>query len=369
MTGLFTDQLAELRAAALHRTLRAPTGIDLSSNDYLGLAEHPAVRDALRAALDAGAPTGASGSRLLSGQHPAWTALEARFAAWQGAEAALFFATGFAANSGVLAALAGPGDLLVCDALLHASLIDGARASRAERVIVPHLDLDAVDAALRAPARRKFVVTESVFSMDGDLPDLPALAALCARHGAHLIVDEAHATGLYGPSGEGLIAAQGLRDQVLLSIHPCGKALGQAGAFVCGPADVIDWLVQRARPFVFSTAPAPFLAAGLHAALDVVQADPALRARPAALAERLRSHLRGQLDTGRSAGHIVPVLFGPADVALTAEAALTDRGWHARAIRPPTVPTGASRLRLVLRAALTEADVDRLGGDLLDLLR
>ncbi len=367
MTGLFTEALAELRGAALHRTLRAPRGVDLSSNDYLGLAEHPSVRAALREALDAGVAVGSGGSRLLSGQHPAWTELESRFAAWQGAEAALFFATGFAANAGLLAALAGPGDLLVCDALLHASLIDGARASRAERIIVPHLDLAAIDAALATPARRKFVVTESVFSMDGDTADLPALAALCARHGAHLVVDEAHATGLYGPAGQGLIAAHGLREHVLVSVHPCGKALGQSGAFVCGPADVIDWLVQRARPFVFSTAPAPFLAAGLHAALDVIQASPALRARPAALGDRLRSRLRGQLDTGASASHIVPVLFGAAERAVAAEAALAARGWHARAIRPPTVPS--SRLRLVLRAALSDDTIDHLATDLLDLAR
>lgn len=346
------------------RALRNPHGVDLSSNDYLGLSTHPQVRDALIHALSDGTPHGSAGSRLLSGQHPAWTDMEARVAEWQGAAAALYFSTGFAANSGLVAALAGPDDVIVSDALNHASLIDGARLSRAERVIVPHNDVDAVDRALAArPGRTAWVVIESLHSMEGDEPDLHAYATLCARHGAHLIVDEAHATGLEGPQGQGRVVASGLRAEVFASVHPCGKALGQSGAFVVGSRDLIDWLVNSSRPFIFSTAPAPFLAAGLQAAIDVVSTDPALRARPRALADRLREQLRGRLDTGRSTGPIVPLIVGTNAAALALQAHLATRGWDARAIRPPTVAEGASRVRVVMRAPLTEQQIDSLVGD------
>lgn len=358
-------RLGALAARDQRRTLRTAVGVDLTSNDYLGLSTHPAIRAALIDALARGLPHGGTGSRLLSGQHPAWTELEARVAAWQGAQAALFFATGFAANSGLIAALAEEGDVVISDALNHASLIDGARLSRGERVIVPHADVDAVDAALRArPGRTAWVVVESLHSMDGDEPDLAAYAEVCARQGARLIVDDAHATGLDGPLGQGRVAALGLRDGVFASVHTCGKALGQGGAFVVGSQDLIDWLVNAARPFVFSTAPAPFLAAGLHAAIDLVQSDPTLRARPRLLADRLRAAVAGRLDTGRSTGPIVPVVVGSNTRALALQAHLAARGWDARAIRPPTVAEGTSRVRVVLRAPLTEVQVDRLAEDL-----
>lgn len=361
------DRLKALDDAGLRRVLAAPSGLDLSSNDYLGLAEHPAIREALQRALADGLPTGSTGSRLLSGEHPAWSALEARVAAWQGAEAALVFNSGFAANTGLLAALPEPGDLILSDALNHASLIDGARASRADRLILPHNDLDALASALREHAgRRCWVVVESVYSMDGDEADLPALAALCAAHAhTHLLVDEAHATGLYGPQGQGRVVALGLRDAVSATIHPCGKAIGLQGAYVAGSHALRDWLIQRARPFVFSTAMPPFFAAAHETALDLL-ADPALdRTRPRALGDRLRARLAGHLDTAGSTTHIVPLIVGAADRALALQAHLHARGWHARAIRPPTVPAGTCRVRLVLRSPLTDADVDRLADDLL----
>ncbi|HMV68888.1 MAG TPA: aminotransferase class I/II-fold pyridoxal phosphate-dependent enzyme, partial [Myxococcota bacterium] len=212
-TAWIGDALGELAARDLRRVLLAPHGVDLSSNDYLGLASHPEVRSAIVGALRDGLPTGAAGSRLLSGQHRAWESLEATFAAWQGSEAALAMGSGFAANVGVVTALAGPGDLVVSDALNHASLIDGVRLCGARRVIVPHGDVGAVDEALAAGGwRRALVVVESVYSMDGDEADLVGLAEVCARRGAMLVVDEAHATGLFGPEGQGRVAALGLRD-------------------------------------------------------------------------------------------------------------------------------------------------------------
>lgn len=354
---------AAWRARGLQRTLRPPQGVDLTSNDYLGLAAHPAIRAALADALARGEPTGGTGSRLLTGQHQAWADLEARFATWQGTEAALFHATGFAANTGLLAALVEPGDVVLSDALNHASLIDGLRLTRAERVVVPHLDLAAYAHALEAAAGRPtWVVVESVYSMDGDRAPLPQLVALCRAHGASIIVDEAHATGLLGPTGAGWIEATGTRDGVFASVHTAGKALGQSGAFVCGSAAMVDWLVQKSRPFVFSTAPAPFLASGLRAAMNLVQDDPGRRARPAALGRRLRAALTG-IDTGTSDTWIVPVHVGSPERATRLQSELQAAGWDARAIRPPTVPQGTSRVRLVLHAALEDAQVDQLAAD------
>ncbi|MCB9665786.1 MAG: 8-amino-7-oxononanoate synthase [Alphaproteobacteria bacterium] len=358
-------RLAALEAAGLRRRLTKVQGVDLTSNDVLGLSTHPAIRAALVEALELGTPHGAGASRLLRGNHPAWEAAEDRFARWQGTEAALAHATGFAANSGLLASLPEPGDVVISDALNHASLIDGLRLAKAEVVIVPHGDLDAAASALAARAsRRAWVVLESVYSMDGDTPDLVAWAELCATHGARLVVDEAHATGLFGPTGQGRVVEEDLREGVFATIHTCGKALGLAGAFVCGSRDLVDWLVNRSRPFVFSTAPPPFLAAGLHAALDLVQATPALRVRPLALGAQLRTALPG-VDTGGSTTHIVPVVVGSEARALALQELLAAAGWDARAIRPPTVPAGTSRLRLVLRAPLADAQVAAFAADLL----
>lgn len=361
------ERLAALEAKGLRRHLRPPEGVDLTGNDTLGLSSHPALRDALRGALDAGLPHGGTGSRLLSGNHPAWEATEARFAAWQGREAALYFATGYAANVGLLSTLPRAGEVVVSDALNHASIIDGLRLGRAERRVVPHLDLDAIDRALPTEGQG-WVVVESVWSMEGELTPLAALAELCADRGARLIVDEAHATGLFGPEGQGLVAALGLQERVFASVHTCGKALGLAGAFVCGGAALRELLLNEARSFVFSTAAPPLYAPVLDAAVDLVRADAALRDRPLALAERLRSRLAGRVSTGRSASAIVPLVVGAPEAALSLGAALAARGWDARAIRPPTVPEGTSRVRVVLHANLTEAQVDALADDILAAL-
>ena len=359
------ERLAALDAAGLRRHLVPPAGRDLTSNDLLGLSTHPAVRDALVGALHDGVPHGGGASRLLRGHHPAWATWEETFAAWQGAPAALSFSTGWAANTGLLSCLPAPGDLVVSDALNHASLIDGIRLSGARRAIVPHGDLDGAAEALAAPRDGDaWVVIESVYSMDGDAADLRGWAALCDRFGAHLIVDEAHATGLYGPTGEGRVVAEGLRDAVFATVHTCGKALGLAGAVVVGSPDLVDWLTNRARPFVFSTAPPPFLADGLLAAVGVVRADPTLRGRPQRVADRLRAALAGVADTGPSTTHLVPVITGTSSAAMALMDGLAARGWDARAVRPPTVPDGSARVRIVAHADLSDDDTDALAADL-----
>jgi 8-amino-7-oxononanoate synthase len=363
-------RLAEIDQANLRRVVRLVTGTDISSNDYLGMAHHPEVSRAMREAMLVES-AGSTGSRLISGHRAAWSELEQTFASWQGTEAALAFSTGWAMNTGTLPALATHGDVLICDELNHASLIDGARLSKAKRVIVPHNDIDAFVRAIRnatpAPGGAVWVVVEAVYSMDGDLAPLAQLAAACSEVGAGLLVDEAHATGLTGPEGQGLVAELGLRDHVAATLHPCGKALGVGGGVVCADVATVDLLVHHARPFVFSTANPPAMAAGLLQALQLIRADHAARARPAALGARLREALAGHFNTGRSASHIVPLITGSPASALALQESLAERGWHARAIRPPTVSPGSSRLRVVLRADLTDADIDRLIADLLAL--
>jgi 8-amino-7-oxononanoate synthase len=363
------ERVGELDRAGLARRLECGAGVDLASNDFLGIAGHPAVRDALLGALRDGVPHGATGSRLLSGHHAAFDTVEARFAAWQRRPAALFFSTGYGANLGLMSTLLEPGDIVVSDRLNHASLIDGIRLAKAQVRIVEHLDLAAYEAALSRAGRPCTVVVESVYSMDGDLAPLVELADLCARFSARLVVDEAHATGLFGADGAGRCSALPEASKPFASVHTCGKGLGLTGAFVCGSQALKELLINRARSFVYSTAPPPFLAVGLAAAIDLVIADPARRARPLALAERLRQALAGGLDTGASCSQIVPVILGSAERAVAVAERLEERGWDVRPIRPPTVAEGSSRLRLVLRADLDDEQVDRLAADLLAVAR
>ena len=270
-------RLCSLRENGLLRTLRTPSGIDLSSNDYLGLANDPRIKQALIEAV-AREGAGSTGSRLLRGQRDSFAAIEERFARFKGTERSLYFSSGYLANLAVMTTFAEPDDVIVSDERNHASLIDGIRLSAARREIVPHNDVAAVRRAIGAGVAgraggaggERFLVVESLFSMDGDEAPLGKYAEMCAATGAHLIVDEAHAVGIYGVRGSGLLEEHGVADRVLLSVNTAGKALGVAGAFVAGPAWAIDYLIQRARPFIFSTAPPPALAAALGASLDIV---------------------------------------------------------------------------------------------------
>lgn len=365
--GRVDAELDDIRAAGRWRVTRdvVTTGpvtgevdgrpvVTFASNDYLGLTHHPDVIAAAHAALDRwGAGSGAS--RLVVGSRPVHAELEAELAAWKGTEAALLFPTGFAANLGLLATLGGSGVTIVSDELNHASIVDGARLARAAVRIYRHADLDhlakvlvdvGADPHAGGPA---LVVTDSAFSMDGDVADVGALVELCAGHGALLVLDEAHA--VLGPDLD--VAQTADRGQTVLRMGTLSKSLGSLGGFVAGPQRYIDLLRNRARPFIFTTAPTPAdMAAGL-AAVRIVRSDEGTR-----LAARLRHHVERVLP-----GHptpIVPVVLGEEEAALSAAADLLDRGLLVPAIRPPTVPAGTSRLRIALSAAHTDDQIDRL---------
>lgn len=366
--------LARVRARGQWRELRParPLGggrierggaalVDFSSNDYLGLARHPLL--ASRAgewATRLGA--GAGASRLVTGTSDAHLALEARIAAFKGAPAALLFASGWQANAAVIPALiaAAPGAALFADRLVHASMHAGVAAAGARQHRFRHNDLAHLAQLLArhgpaAPAR--LILVESVYSMDGDRADLPALAALARQHDALLFVDEAHATGVLGPGGAGLSA--GLENIVVMGTF--SKAFGAFGAYVCGSQRLRDWLVNAASGFIFSTAPPPAVLGAIDAALDLVPAMDAERAHLAALGDRLRAALAARgVDTGASSTQIVPAIIGSEAETLALSARLAAAGFLAAAIRPPTVPPGASRLRLALSAAHSAADVDAL---------
>ncbi|HKC54503.1 MAG TPA: 8-amino-7-oxononanoate synthase [Vicinamibacterales bacterium] len=347
----------------LLRALRSPSGVDLSSNDYLGLASHPRIKDAMTAAVGREG-VGSTGSRLLRGERNAFTALEERFARFKGTERSLYFSSGYLANLAVMTAFADADDVIVSDERNHASLIDGIRLSPARREIVAHNDVATVRRMLERgragePGER-FVVVESLFSMDGDEAPLVQYAEACAATGAHLIVDEAHAVGIYGPRGTGLIEERGIADRVFLSINTAGKALGVAGAFVAGPAWAIDYLIQRARPFIFSTAPPPALASALDASLDIVEGEPQRRARLRAAVETLRARLAtAGVPAGAGSSHIIPIFIDDNDAAVAVAEALQACGFDVRAIRPPSVPPGTARLRVSVNVNLTDDLIDR----------
>lgn len=354
-----SGRLSALEQGGLLRTLRAPAGIDLSSNDYLGLANDPRLKAAMIAAV-AREGVGSTGSRLLHGERESFAALEERFARFKGAERALYFSSGYLANLAVMRTFAEADDTIVSDERNHASLIDGIRLSAARREIVAHNDVAAVRRALEAGKGESFVVVESLFSMDGDEAPLGELADLCEETGAHLIVDEAHAVGVYGRRGSGLIEEHGLTDLVFLSINTAGKALGVAGAFVAGPTWAIDYLIQRARPFIFSTAPPPAVASALQAALDIVEDEPQSRARLLERAARLRvGLLKAGLPVSPGTSHIVAVIIGGNEEALAVAGAMQADGFDVRAIRPPTVPPGTARLRISVNVNLTDQLIER----------
>ena len=346
------------------RSLVEIRGINLCSNDYLGLAERPELREAVVRALRNGARAGATGSRLLSGQTESWEELENEFARFAGTEAALFFGSGYGANVGMLAAIVGPDDVVYSDVLNHASLIDGMRLSGARKVIYPHLDLNALEDRLKEDAGapwRRVIVTESVFSMNGDVAPLQEMATLAERYGAAMIVDEAHATGVHGPEGRGLATEAGILPQALATLHTCGKALGSAGAFVCGPAVLKEHLINHARTFIFSTALPPYLAEQIRAALRLAKGMDRERETLKKRAHGVISALQHEgFRTGNSGSQIVPVILGSNEKTLKAAAHLQKEGFAVRGIRPPTVPQGQARLRLSLTTKIAEEDLKRL---------
>ena len=356
-------EMERLRAQSEWRELEVLSGLNLSSNDYLGLAARPEFRRAVLDAVERAGSMGSTGSRLLSGTTREWTQIEPEFARFAGTETALYFGSGYAANVGLLSSLLKPGDLVFSDESNHASLIDGMRLSGARKIVYPHLDLEFLERALieNRHADAKAIVTESVFSMEADMAPLEKLMDLGRKHGAELIVDEAHATGVLGPRGRGLAAHFGLEREALAVVHTCGKALASAGAFVCGGALLKDFLVNRARTFIFSTAAPPYLAGQIRAALEFVRDADAERAQLQRAGAALRTELADQgFRALGSANHIVPVLLGDNESALRAASRLQESGFAVKAIRPPTVQEGTARIRVSLTSSVTLVDVRRL---------
>jgi glycine C-acetyltransferase/8-amino-7-oxononanoate synthase len=367
------SRMEELRDRGLHRRLRLISGpqgprvlldgrevLLLCSNDYLGLAAHPRVRQAAaEAALRWGA--GAGASRLISGNMQPHRALEERLAEFKGYEAALLFGSGYLANTGAIAALAGWGEVIFSDELNHASIIDGCRLSRAETFVYRHGDVEHLAWGLReAEGRGSLIVTDGVFSMDGDVAPLGELAGLARRHGCRLMVDEAHATGALGPGGRGSVAAAGLSDEVDLLVGTLGKALGSYGAYVCAGREVVEYLVNSARPFIFSTAPPPPALAAAAAALELLESHPNRVERLRENAVTLREGLRREgLAAGGSESQIVPVEVGDAERTMELCERILERGVFAQGIRPPTVPEGSSRLRFTVMATHRAGELSR----------
>jgi 8-amino-7-oxononanoate synthase len=360
--------------------------VNFGSNDYLALASDPRLARAVTEAL-AAEGWGSGASPLITGHAALHRQLEERLAAFEGTEAALLFASGFAANAGTIAALVGPGDVVYCDRKNHASLFDGCRLSRADVRVYPHNDFGRLAALLDQSQRygRRLIVTDTLFSMDGDLAPLLELADLADRFEAMLMVDEAHATGVFGPLGRGaaehlgLDDAQGgrhsclpssdrgaaerlgLEDRIPIRVGTLSKALGCVGGFVAGSRSLVEWLVNRARPYVFSTAAPAVMSAAALAALDIVEQEPQRRASLLTRADALRAELtqRGW-NTGQSASQIIPLIVGDPERAVALSLQLRDRGFFVPAIRPPTVPEGEACLRLSLTSGHTEEMVAAL---------
>jgi 8-amino-7-oxononanoate synthase len=365
-------RLAELEQQGLRRRLRLISGpqgprvlldgkpvLLLCSNNYLGLADHPRVREAAaEAAMRWG--VGAGASRLVSGTMTVHRRLEERLAEWEGSEACVLFGSGYLANVGVIGALVGSGDTVFSDELNHASIIDGCRLSRAQVVVYRHLDGEHLEWSLRRHGGQgqRLIVTDAVFSMDGDVAPLQEIVELAQMHGARTIVDEAHAIGLLGPGGRGAVAEAGLQGEVDVVVGTLSKALGSYGAYVCASAKMTDYLVNTARPLIFSTAPGPPAVAGALAALDLLRERPHRVERLHAAARALRVALATEgFPVQPAEMPIVPVVVGDERAAMRMCQAALERGVFAQGIRPPTVPTGTSRLRLAAMASHTQAEL------------
>ncbi len=364
MPGTHERALDALLKRGRLRSLEPRRGFDFASNDYLGLAQSDALRDAVTAAVARGVPVGSGGSRLLRGNHPEHEALEAEAAKFFRAETALFFGGGFAANTAIFSTLPPRGDVIVYDELIHASAHDGMRLSKAESAAARHNDPQSFEDAIKAwrnagGTGQPWIAVESLYSMDGDRAPLDDLIEIADAHDGVLVIDEAHATGVLGPDGRGLGAHLEGRSNVV-SLHTCGKALGVMGALVLSTRTTRDFLVNRARAFIYATAPSPLVAATVRAALEIVQREPGRRTQ---LHQRIAfagRELAAKTQHTQSGSHIQPIIVGSDSRAVALADAMKARGFDIRAIRPPTVPEGTARLRLTLTLNTSEADLATL---------
>ncbi|PDT00415.1 8-amino-7-oxononanoate synthase [Rhizobium chutanense] len=353
MTAILSDYAATLeglRRKARLRSLAPQRGVDFTSNDFLAFASAPRLKAAIMAAVESGVPTGAGGSRLLRGNHPEHEALEAEAADFFGAERVLYFGSGYAANSALFSTLPRRDDLIVYDTLIHASAHEGIAASKAAAIGIDHNDENAFDEAIRnwrsnGGRGRPWIAVESLYSMDGDQAPLAALADIADRYEGFLVIDEAHATGVFGTGGRGLAAGLEGRENVL-ALHTCGKALGVSGALLAVPRVLADYLINRARAFIYSTAPSPLMAAGVREALRMVDAEPERREALERLVAFVGDGLNNRFGIEPSGSQIQPVVIGDNARALRIAETLQVQGFDIRAIRPPTVPEGTARLRL-----------------------
>ena len=372
MLSRYEQALEALNRRARLRALEGRAGIDFTSNDYLGLAESDALKAALIEALQRGVPVGAGGSRLLRGNHPEHEALEDEAKAFFGAESALYFGAGFAANAALISTLPQRGDLVLYDALVHASTHEGLGLTKATTDAFAHNDLMQLEEKLRVfrashTDARCLIAIESLYSMDGDLAPLADIAKLAARYDAILFIDEAHATGVQGPHGRGLSAD--LEGQAnIISLHTCGKALGVSGALVLMPELLRRFMINRSRAFIYATAPSPLMAAGVRAALKICTKADDRRAALQARIGQLSGHLQ-KIGLPVTGTQIQPIVLGADRLALEMAQALAREGFDIRAIRPPTVPEGTARLRITLSANLTRDNVDALGAALSRLMQ
>lgn len=364
-------RLRQIEAAGRTRTMSEPAGIDLSSNDYLCLADDLRLKDAMVEGIRRYG-VGSTASRLLRGHRDVFERVESEFARLKGTDRSLYFATGYQANLGIFQTFVEEGDVVFSDELNHASLIDGIRLAKAEKSIFRHLDPEdlLVKIADSGSAGQKFVVTESLFSMDGDFAPLKEYATICREAGANLIVDEAHAVGIYGRKGSGLIEEAGIAKDVFLSINTAGKALGVSGAFVAGDDWAVEELVQTGRSFIFSTAPPPALAYTLVKAIGIIELEEDRRAKLAALCTGFAEMLADKgFSVAERPSQIFPVVIGDSEAAVETARAMQDSGFDIRAIRPPTVPDGTSRLRISLNSGVSEDELARLAALLSEALR
>lgn len=360
--------LRELESRSQRRTLVEISGVNLCSNDYLGLADNPSLNQSVIDAVARAARIGGTGSRLLSGHAAVWNELEEEFATFARSEAALYFGSGYAANIGLLTSLASKNDVIFSDALNHASIIDGIRLSGARKMIYSHRDLNPLESSLKenqSKPGRKLIVTETVSSMDGDVVPLDAIVALAEKYGAGVIVDEAHATAVHGPDGRGIAAQFQANGRIFAAMHTCGKALASAGAFVCGTAVLREHLINHARTFIFSTAMPPYMAEQIRAALRLAAGMNTERAELLARSQDFAKSLqRDGWETLGATTQIVPSVIGANDAAVAAAEFLQRAGFAVRAIRPPTVPPGTARIRFSVTHKITAAELEKLAASL-----
>jgi 8-amino-7-oxononanoate synthase len=351
-----SGRLRRLKAEGLKRELISPHGIDLSSNDYLCLAQDERLKNAMIEGVRREG-VGSTGSRLLRGERDCFRQVEEQFAGWKNTPRALYFNSGYQANIGILQTFLEEPDVVFSDEFNHASLIDGMRLSKSRKIIFRHLDVETLAKTLKETECRghKFLVTESLFSMDGDVAPLNKYAEICRETETNLIIDEAHAVGVYGETGSGLIEEFGIKDEVFLSVNTAGKALGVSGAFVAGNPLPIEYLIQKARSFIFSTAPVPAVADALKIAIEIAEKEPERRKRLLYLSRFLCEKLaENGISNPVFNTQIIPIIIGDSEKAVEIAKNLQAKGFDVRAIRPPTVPENTSRLRVSLNSGLTE---------------